>query len=250
MCYTVFMLQQTSHYQPSASLYEAPSTDASLHENRSGNKRGRANLALYLSAPNHCANSVCGRPILPHAKERLTDTRKRRFCSRSCAASVNNQAAVAPKRKATVSPCATCGAPLRATDRAAHRSICGACHDQEMWRLGSTSVSDVTPLEIKRHACYILEGRMHPCIICGYGIHTQIVHLHSPASFSPTTPLRVVNDPQNLTHLCPNHAWEHGHGRVSEEFLSAAAKRHVHARGQDVETAPATLSSFLAASPH
>lgn len=164
------MLQQSSHYRHSTGAHETRSTGNEMVGKRAGNKRGRDSLTLYLSAPHHCANPACGRPILPHTKERLTDTRKRRFCSRSCAASVNNQATVAPKRKAAVVPCATCGHSLSAADRAAHRATCDACRGRELWRLGSTPLVDVTPSDIKRHARHVLESRARGCVICDYDV--------------------------------------------------------------------------------
>lgn len=46
-------------------------------------------LKLYYENPNHCKE--CGKVIEVLDNQRITDVRKKQFCSHSCAASYNNR---------------------------------------------------------------------------------------------------------------------------------------------------------------
>lgn len=212
LCYTMVMMQHTpsSHDEDD----QAPGS-ARGGKARGDNARGRRSRDAYVADPHLCANPLCRQPILPHATERLVDTRKRRFCGRSCAASVNNQASIAPKRKAAIVPCADCGQPLDTEARAMHRRTCATCRAQETWRLGATPLGETSLALLKRHARFILSDRSPRCQCCDYDAHTEPTHLQAPDSFDPSTPLHLINTPANLVYLCLNHAWEYTHGRLA-----------------------------------
>lgn len=50
------------------------------------------------------------------------------------------------------------------------------------------------------------------CKNCGYSKHTEVCHIKPISSFPLSTPISVVNDPNNLVRLCPNCHWEFDHG--------------------------------------
>jgi 5-methylcytosine-specific restriction endonuclease McrA len=59
-----------------------------------------------------------------------------------------------------------------------------------------------------------------PCQNCGYAKHVELCHIRGIASFSPETPLLVVNGSHNLVVLCPNCHTEHDAGELQvEDFL-------------------------------
>jgi len=78
--------------------------------------------AAYLAAPHRCLQ--CDRPILPHAGEKIHETMRRKFCSRSCAASYNNRGAVAPKKKVKPRFCADCGVQVATNAPEGTRILC------------------------------------------------------------------------------------------------------------------------------
>src|SRR5579871_4433051 len=112
-----------------------------MHQQRSSTgRRGRSTAAevaqmrtAYLAAPHRCLQ--CDRPILPHEGEKIHETMRRKFCSRSCAASYNNGSAVAPKKKARPRYCAECGAQVTASAPEGTRVLCAACSAGFLQRL-------------------------------------------------------------------------------------------------------------------
>lgn len=52
------------------------------------------------------------------------------------------------------------------------------------------------------------EGKPKRCFICGYNKHVEICHIRGVSSFGNEDFIGVINDPNNLMALCPNHHWE------------------------------------------
>ncbi len=178
--------------------------------------------AAYLAAPNRCL--ACDAPILPHAGEKLSETLRRRFCTRSCAASYNNSRAVAPKKKAKPRTCADCGARIQApaASEGSH-PLCPACDDALLHRLPSLTRSEASGADIRRHMRQVLSDRPRACQHCGYATHVETVHLRPIDDVSTDAPLSQVNAPSNLAYLCPNHRWEYAHGLCALVLTAAVA---------------------------
>ena len=189
-------------------------------EHATSPRRARATVAqvaqmraAYLAAPRRCLQ--CDTPILPHAGEKIHETMRRRFCSRSCAASYNNGRAVAPKKKAKPRFCAQCGAHVTAPAPDGTRLLCPSC-DRDSWQsLPMLRREQASNADIRRHARHILANRPRVCAHCGYALHVETVHLRPLDDFPTDTPLATINDPANLAFLCPNHRWEYTHGLIS-----------------------------------
>lgn len=53
------------------------------------------------------------------------------------------------------------------------------------------------------------------CAKCGYDIYVEVCHKQPVKDFPGSTPLSVINDPNNLMYLCPNHHKEFDRGFIS-----------------------------------
>lgn len=158
-----------------------------------------------------CANPSCGR-----------ETGNPRFCSRSCAAAVNNRGKQRNRRRER--PCPRCGT----VQALPNRKYCGEC-----WRAISAentarnlhsihaAASYQRSATIRRHArkVYAESGRPQACAICGYDRHVEVCHVKPINRWPRDTPIAVINDLANLVALCPNHHWELDHQLVSVQGL-------------------------------
>lgn len=55
------------------------------------------------------------------------------------------------------------------------------------------------------------------CEVCGYDKHFELCHIKSVSSFDNNTPIKVVNNLNNLIALCPNCHWEFDHNLMDEK---------------------------------
>jgi len=140
-----------------------------------------------------------------------------KYCSRSCAASVNNKK---PKRKRT-SLCAFCGKYTKSTPRSGVHK-CRDCYLKECAdKFGEKTIGDFDSTysrhryqNVRNHAHNV--ARLHDlkkvCPECGYSLSVQLSHKKPISSFSLDTKLKVVNNIKNLVFLCRNHHWELDNG--------------------------------------
>jgi 5-methylcytosine-specific restriction endonuclease McrA len=141
-------------------------------------------------------------------------TRNPKFCSRSCAASVNNSEF--PKRLAE-GKCKSCGIALTV-----RLNYCKNCQ---------TRGQDVTVNEAiysnsnKANAFALIRNRARSkmqklgfksCSKCGYSKHVEVCHIKPIAQFSLDALLSEVNHESNLIILCPNCHWEFDHPEVRD----------------------------------
>lgn len=145
---------------------------------------------------------VCGR-----------ETRNPKFCSRSCAAKMNN--VLVPKR-GLAGRCSLCGiaVPRRHRYCPEHRPNKPIDRSQPI-----RAVADGSDHPACRYARLRQDARRrylsacpYRCARCGYDKHVEICHKRSLASFPLDTPISVVNSLNNLIGLCPNCHWELDHG--------------------------------------
>lgn len=154
-----------------------------------------------------CANPSCGKK-----------TGNPRFCSRSCAVTVNNRGKQRnPKRDRSCPRCVTVPA-------LPNRKYCGQCwkaiaEENTARNLGSirSALRYQRSATIRRHArkVYAESGGLQACAICGYDWHVEVCHIRPINSWPLDTPIAVINNPENLVALCPNHHWEFDHQLVS-----------------------------------
>ena len=144
-----------------------------------------------------------------------------KFCSRSCAASLNNKGRTRNLPKAR--QCKKCG-----KDYFKSRSIfCASCRDQRSTSLyqSKTLAEYQSMLSVKgKHPSWInahvrnfnrswnKELTKLPCQSCGYSRHVELCHKVAVSSFPLSTTLGKVNDPRNILVLCRNCHWEYDNG--------------------------------------
>ena len=145
---------------------------------------------------------VCGR-----------ETRNPKFCSRSCAAKVNN--VLVPKRRPG-GRCSVCRCPVPRRNKYCPRHRPNNALDRSQ-PIGA--VADGSDHPACRHARLRQDARRqylkafpYRCINCGYAKHIQVSHKRALTSFPLDTPNSVVNSLDNLAGLCPNCHWELDHG--------------------------------------
>ena len=140
-------------------------------------------------------------------------TRNPKFCSRSCAAKVNN--VLVPKRRPSGN-CSTCGTsvPRRHRYCPKHRPNKPLDRSQPI-----RTVADGSDHPACRYARLRQDARRlyqsafpYRCSRCGYDKHIEVCHKRSLTSFPLETPISVVNSLDNLVGLCPNCHWEFDHG--------------------------------------
>jgi hypothetical protein len=140
-------------------------------------------------------------------------TRNPKFCSRSCAAKVNN--VLAPKRRLG-GCCWVCQCPIPRRNRycPAHRPNRPLDRSQPI-----SAIADGSDHPACRHARLRQEARRHylsarpyRCVCCGYDKHIEVCHKSALTSFPLDTPISVVNSLDNLVGLCPNCHWEFDNG--------------------------------------
>lgn len=145
---------------------------------------------------------VCGR-----------ETRTPKFCSRSCAAKMNN--VLVPKR-GYAGRCFRCQIPIPRRHRYCpeHRPNKPLDRSQPI-----RAVADGSDHPACRYARLRQDARrqylsafLYRCARCGYDKHIEICHKRSLASFPLDTPIAVVNSLDNLVGLCPNCHWEFDRG--------------------------------------
>jgi hypothetical protein len=140
-------------------------------------------------------------------------TRNPKFCSRTCAAKVNN--VLVPKRSLG-GKCNVCGSRIQT-----RYTYCHLHRPTPPWDR-SQPISTVK--KDCKHPAYrfavlradarrqYLRSAPYRCVRCGYDKHIHVCHKRPLASYPLDTPISVVNSLDNLAGLCPNCHWEFDHG--------------------------------------
>lgn len=144
-----------------------------------------------------------------------TTDKRRKYCSRRCAAIVNNSNHPKnPKR----GKCKDCEKAIYA-----QRVRCMECH--KLWKK-SEDIQDKTLDEMRYHGTQranmfgairwrarkiAKELNWTECSICGYDKHIEIAHKKPISDFEGNTLVSIINSKDNLLALCPNCHWEYDH---------------------------------------
>ena len=148
-----------------------------------------------------------------------SETLNLKFCSSSCSATFNNK-----RRKRPIKPkgfCKHCKEPVFTRNR-----YCPECNLTQNPNL--VDWRNVTLSECFNKRTYQRSSRIRSlakrwyekiypdrkCSVCGYINHVHVCHIKPITSFSLDTTLGVVNHPDNLIYLCPNHHWEFDNGMI------------------------------------
>lgn len=143
-------------------------------------------------------------------------TKNPKYCSRSCAASMNNH--IHQKRELQGS-CLHCHKPIKKS-----RKYCKDCSPKLR---GDITIQEAIYLNHHKSSAYALirtraraiakQHNMNTCIECGYSKHVEIAHIQPIGSFPLDTMVSVINALDNLKPLCPNCHWEFDHKHPRSE---------------------------------
>jgi predicted HNH restriction endonuclease len=138
------------------------------------------------------------------------------FCSRSCAAKINNHKY--PKRSKIESVC-VCG-----ENKTKSAKNCRNCSNENKFLNYGKKTLEESVLESKHYAAKhrYEKIRQHAkrvankfnwystkCEKCGYDKHVELCHKKPIYSFDKTTLIQDINSKANLLFLCPNCHWEY-----------------------------------------
>lgn len=151
------------------------------------------------------------------------NTNNPKFCSKSCAAKINNK--ISPKRK--IEPqnkCLLCQKRCSRIQKSKKTQYCKDCSDKnrcveygkkitkkQSIKTSTSYASKHRYEKIRQHAkrlASILDWETTSCQKCGYNKHTELCHIKSIASFTEDTLLSEINSKENICFLCPNCHWE------------------------------------------
>jgi hypothetical protein len=207
-----------------------------LTRNQLSRKRSLEN---YYSDPKLC--KTCGEVIRVGEHQKVSDIKRRQFCSLACSASSTNNIS-GQGRKRTIGPhgeCERCGIVINytvRTDRLGYRKVrfCLGCrikagHETLLkthkkngvltWDLvGELTKEELLEksggspywfkVKVTNHAQVIWRqmGKPPGCEICDFQFHA-ICHKKPVKDFANNVKIKEINDPKNLIGLCPNHHW-------------------------------------------
>jgi predicted RNA-binding Zn-ribbon protein involved in translation (DUF1610 family) len=169
-------------------------------------------------------------------------TKNRKFCSRSCAAKLNNVAS--PKRERKQRFCASCGRELEWKRHG--QTFCPKCSDERaspLTRVSRLSLDEIKHLTLKiiqerygagkslgknrnatvRYYANVLnrdlKQKFGRCQVCNYNVHVELCHIKPIKDFDEESTLEEINGETNLLVLCPNHHWEFDAGIISLDSI-------------------------------
>jgi hypothetical protein len=189
----------------------------------------REAISKYYFNPIRCLN--CGGIIPVPEDVKISVIKRKKFCSKSCAATYNNK--IYPKKHSSpYGRCQYCGSTivLRKKRKGGYfpRKYCNNCYKRmsvlnqnkgiyddstkgELLKRTLNWQSARSIIRFKATQIYYLSGKPLICKICGYSDHVDIAHVKRVADFSNDTLLITINHIDNLVALCPNHHWEYDH---------------------------------------
>lgn len=143
------------------------------------------------------------------------NTNNPNFCSRSCAAKLNNHKF--PKRVKIESKC-YCGQNKTKT-----ALLCRTCSNEEKClKYGNKTFGQVIKEsksysskhkyeKIRQHArrLALKFNWISSCELCGYSKHVEVCHKKAIHLFDKNILIKDINSKNNLLFLCPNCHWEH-----------------------------------------
>lgn len=137
------------------------------------------------------------------------------FCSRSCAAQLNNK--LTPKRKKVNIPvlCA-CGQKKKKMSVLCQKCISNNLLTKTKGEFAYCHKTNAASkwCRVREHARNIAkENKLYEkgCAKCGYSKHVEICHIKSLSEFPDDATIGEINNISNLIQLCPNCHWEFDH---------------------------------------
>jgi predicted restriction endonuclease len=174
----------------------------------SNTRKREKSLKEYYENPNIC--KCCDEIIVVGEKQKVSEIRKKIFCSHSCSATFNNQQREVkfkePKQKEVkqkeVKP-----------QKERFEFLKGLTKKDLIDKHGVYYKFRVV---IRKQAHYIFNkyNDDKKCKVCGYKSHVEVCHIKSVSSFGNDDLIDEINSIDNLVGLCPNHHWEFDNGII------------------------------------
>ena len=142
-------------------------------------------------------------------------TNNPKFCSRACAAKINNK--TAPKRKKE-GKCKICNISIKSSRTyckecfSTHRLINDITLGQAMYREHHTSSAYALVRARARATDKFKKATC--CSFCGYSKHIEACHIKPISKYAPDTLLSEINKEENIIPLCRNCHWELDHAHI------------------------------------
>lgn len=177
-------------------------------------QRERA-LAAYNASPNKC--KTCGQVITVPDGAKVSEVRKKTFCTRSCSTTHANRTATRRFGPPKKSRSCSCGAPL-----SGRRKLCPSCRPANMdmtkgdlFKRRSSWQSARSTIQRLARVAFDRTGQRAACVVCGYHKHIEVAHRQAVAAFPDAAKISEINDPNNLVPMCRNHHWEQENGLIT-----------------------------------
>ena len=181
-----------------------------------GKIQRKRSLRRYYFNPNICLQ--CNKIIEVPDSKRVADVIDRKFCSKSCAAKLNNvlfQKRIAapkaikekkgrPERKMLVK------IPMEKPESTMLTKAKKEFYlSKKNWQSARSSIAKNARLVFTKSS----KNRL--CANCGYDKHFEVCHIKDVASFSDEALIGEINHIDNLIGLCPTCHWEFDNGHLT-----------------------------------
>ena len=171
-------------------------------------------------------------------KEYKPSDRRQKYCSCSCATTVNNR--LYPRMTKKEHKC-SCGADI--VKKSGKK--CRDCYNKGiMDRRGGISVEKAKTSRgpsihafTRGHAKSTMKfyGIPKICVVCSYDKYVEICHVRPISDFPGDTPLSIVNALNNLVHLCPNHHKEFDRNLIDETEKEIVIRGSEHLKSKQAD---------------
>jgi hypothetical protein len=178
--------------------------------------------------------AYCQEPVRRSRAEHRDSKSGNVFCNRSCSAEYNNRFCdnLILSRKVAQGQCVDCGSPILSHSK---RKRCQDCvsasfkkgEDCPIWKLVNVRGAKSNAYSaIRYRARKVAEEHLEytKCQVCGYDKYVEICHKKGISEFNEDTLVSIVNDPNNLLVLCPNHHKELDRGIMDGSLLESPVK--------------------------
>lgn len=164
----------------------------------SSQKNKERAIENYYFNPKICKR--CNKIIKIEKNQKVSDVRKKKFCSRSCSAIFHNHSRKVVKVKKVIKSKEEKKLELYNNWKEIKKGdFFKSCKNYFSARCSITKYA-------KRVMKYSEKEKI--CKNCGYDKHVEICHILSVASFSNESSLYDITNENNLMYLCPNCHWE------------------------------------------
>ncbi len=145
------------------------------------------------------------------------ETKNKKFCSNSCAATFNNT--LHPRREKQ-GACSACGKIIKT-----NRKFCRPCYELKhpLWKKTEEMKNKSKNIRVTARRTALLvkkAGVNQTCVVCGYNKHIEVCHIKPVSEFGADATFSEINALDNLVLLCPNCHWEFDHALIDKTFVS------------------------------